>query len=617
MADKRITDLTPITATDLDAANDVLAVADVSAAETKKLSVADAIAASANSLPGNTIDGSVIIDNSIEGAKLEANSVTTRELAPNACFTENYLDQSVTQQKLANGSVGTDQLINGSITGDKLSPDAISDAAISDRSLDGVKLKLNTLTQDELGPDCVGASELADASVDTPAIIDGVITTPKYQNASVTDEKLANGIDGGKLSNGSVDTNQLADGSVTSDKLAGDIPVSKLPDATAGTVLAGPASGPAASPTFRALVPSDIPTATSTTKGGVSIPAGSGLSVDGNGATKIDNTVVAGGFPFVNFNSHGLITSGRALSGSDLPPPALGQPGAVKPGTGLEVTADGTLNVLPPTGGDIGGVKTGNGINIAADGTVSQSLTGIAPGTYTKLTVDNMGNATAGGALEASDIPTLDLNQIGGEISTGQLADKSVTRAKLANYAQSFIQEARPNIDASVPIGQFWFQESTATLSQWNGNSWLSVGQGRLSAENLRYCGTVNAATNSIDGLTQFGTGEGFKIGDSIEAASDEFTGVYFIVSTAGDQINVANVNGTMFDAGDWIICNGAANGWVRIDTASGGGGGGGGASNLNDLLDVNIGTATEGALLQLMANGQWQDVYAIDAGEY
>ena len=79
---------------------------------------------------------------------------------------------------------------------------------------------------------------------------------------------------------------------------------------------------------------------------------------------------------------------------------------AVKPGTGLEVTAGTRLAAI------LGGVKAGDGINIAADGTVSQSLTGIAPGTYTKLTVDNMGNATAGGALEVGDIPALDLGAL-------------------------------------------------------------------------------------------------------------------------------------------------------------------------------------------------------------
>ena len=248
------------------------------------------------------------------------------------------------------------------------------------------------------------------------AIIDGVITTPKYQNASVTDEKLANGIDGQKLLNGSVDTNQLADGSVTSDKLAGDIPLSKLPNAPQNTVLAGSNGGGTGPASFRPLAGADLPVASTASNGAVNVPPAGGLGVDLSGGLSIANTVAPATNPVVTYDGNGLITSGRALQPSDLP---------------------------APSGGELGAVKAGAGINIAADGTVSQSLTGIAPGTYTKLTVDNMGNATAGGALEAGDIPALDFGSISGEISTGQLADKSVTRAKLANYAQSFIQEAR------------------------------------------------------------------------------------------------------------------------------------------------------------------------------
>ena len=130
---------------------------------------------------------------------------------------------------------------DGSITGDKLSPDAISDAAIADRSLDGVKLKLDTVTADELAPDCVGESELADNSVDTAAVIDGALTTPKYRDGSVTDDKLSTGINGQKLDNGSVEYHvQLADGSVQSEKTAGDFDGSEFLPQPAGAVLAGP-----------------------------------------------------------------------------------------------------------------------------------------------------------------------------------------------------------------------------------------------------------------------------------------------------------------------------------------------------------------------------------------
>ena len=43
----------------------------------------------------------------------------------------------------------------------------------------------------------------------------------------------------------------------------------------------------------------------------------------------------------------------------------------------------------------------------------------------------------------------------------------------------------------------------------------------------------------------------------------------------------------------------------------------GGSAANLNDLLDVSVGSATAGAFLQLQSNGQWSDTYGLDCGEY
>ena len=227
-----------------------------------------------------------------------------------------------------------------------------------------------------------------------------------------------------------------------------------------------------------------------------------------------------------------------------------------------------------------------------------------------------MGSVTAGAQLVASDIPNINWDQINNPIiDTGMLADDSVQRRHIADYAISFIQEAQPTIDSSVHVGCLWFKESTASLSMWNGNSWQSVGIGRLSAENLRYCGIFDATTGFITGLTQFGVAEGFEIGDALPTATDDLTGVYFVAQVAGD--GTAVTPGVAYDAGDWCLSNGAAAGWVRIDTMVGGGGGGGGAVNLGDLLDVSVGSASTGALLQLQSNGLWADTYGVDAGEY
>ena len=143
----------------------------------------------------------------------------------------------------------------------------------------------------------------------------------------------------------------------------------------------------------------------------------------------------------------------------------------------------------------------------------------------------------------------------------------------------------------------------------------MSVGIGRLSQENLRYCGVFDATTGLITGVTQFGVTEGFEIGDTIPNASDGFTGVYFLCEVAGSNVGVTPA--IQFDVGDWILCNGAAAGWIRVDIAAGGGGGGGGVTRLSELLDVSVSSASAGAILQLQDSGQWVDVYSLDGGTF
>ena len=71
MADKRITELQPLEAAAVLGSVDVLAVADVSAAETMKIKVGDLVAAG---LAGGVPDGS------IPGSKIEEDTITSKEL---------------------------------------------------------------------------------------------------------------------------------------------------------------------------------------------------------------------------------------------------------------------------------------------------------------------------------------------------------------------------------------------------------------------------------------------------------------------------------------------------------------------------------------------------------
>lgn len=85
---------------------------------------------------------------------------------------------------------------------------------------------------------------------------------------------------------------------------------------TAATVFAGPTSGANAAPTFRAIVPTDIPDATASTKG--IIQPGTGLAVD-SGTLNHSNAVTGATVSSITFDNQGHITAAVPLVAADIP----------------------------------------------------------------------------------------------------------------------------------------------------------------------------------------------------------------------------------------------------------------------------------------------------------
>ena len=444
-------------------------------------------------------------------------------------------------------------------------------------SITGSKLTSGTITSTQLDTNSVTSVELADNACDTAAIA----------NLAVTDGKI-NDVSGLKIAAGTLPATALNTANIDR-----GLNVSSNNIGISNAVTGGASSRNGINYTAQglisstnALVPSDLPEAEVAALGAVSVPTAGGLAVTNLGAISIANNISAVSISGLSFNTFGQLTSSGALVGGDLPVATASVIGAMKvPAASAPLAVDG------------------NGVLSLAD-------SGITAGTYEKVTVSSKGIIPAGADLAAVDIPVLDASKITtGQLGTARISDDAITMDKLGSNAISFIQEAQPDI-TSVPAGVSWLQESTGQLRIFNGNSWFSVGFGRLAEENLRFCGTFNATNGLIVNLTTFGTSAGFTASNAIPAGTASLTGTYFVCTTAGNGTSV--VSGTSFDVGDWCMCIGAT-GWQRVDTLSGPGS----VSALDDLSDVTIASPTAGQFFEYAADGQWKNVSVITGGTY
>ena len=630
LADSAVTNakITDATITGAKLANDTITATQIAA---------NAITAS--ELADNAVDTAAITNLNVTTDKLAATSVTTAKIANSAVtFAKtNFSNGDIPGAKLTSASVTSTQLANNSVTANELADNAVDTAAIANNAITGAKIASDTITAGLIAANAIGASELADNSVDSAAIASNAVTTAKVTDLNITTGKLANNavtaakiaddtitatqiaanaVGSSELADNAVDTAAIANSAVTDGKISG-VSGTKITDGTitaaklntsnidrslnvaSGSLGINNAVTGGASArngitynneglitSTAALVASDIPEATASAVGGVSVPSAGGLAVTAAGELSIDNAITAATRSGITFNDQGLITSTTALVAGDLPVATASTVGAVS---------------IPVASAPLA---------ISGTGVLSISNSGVTAGTYPKVTVSAQGIVTSGTDLVAGDIPDLATSKITtGTFGTAFVANDAITMDKLANLSTGFIQEASPDI-SDLPTGVFWLQESTGQLRIFNGNSFFSVGFGRLAEENLRFCGTFNASNGTIVTLTAFGTSAGFTVSNAIPAGTATLTGAYFVCVTPGN--GTAVVPSTSFDAGDWCLCVGPDN-WDRIDTLSGPGS----VSSLNDLSDVTLSSPTTGQLLVFQASGQFANVSVISGGTY
>jgi hypothetical protein len=453
MADLKISDLSALSGGDLVAA-DELAIVDDSASETKKITVSNLIA------NGVTL----ISDDAIPGAKIlfGAGDIATAALADSAVTAAKIGADQVTAAKIADNTIVN--LVSTLPTSGDYTGQLALDTDDNSLYVYSGSAWLNTK-----------APGSVNAFTDTTSGIINISTAVSSGTATVT---------------ASIDNT-----------------------ASAAQFLAGPV-GSAGTVGYRTIDGGDLPTATTTSKGGV-IVNGGGLTLSTD-TIQIDNSVTASSTKhLVTYDANGLITGGSVIASSDLPVATSSAKGAVIASDGLAVDASGNLSI---------------------DNTVTA-------GTYTKVTVTSKGVVSSGDTLAAADIPDHSAAKLtSGTIGSSLIANDSVTADKLANESTVKFGGALGSDNVTIfPAGDFkgqlFWDETSLDLYVYTGSAFIPI---TVLSGNLVNAGTYNANTNLVSSITTAGSSAGFAVGSALPAPVGANLNHYVVVDTSGTGTGAA-----------------------------------------------------------------------------
>jgi len=207
-------------------------------------------------------------------------------------------------------------ILSGSLTFDNYGDGSVVEAVIAD----------GAVTVNKIATSGVTASKLADNSSTIVAlgapITAGAFIGQQYQDTATNFVYVWDGDSWERIAALStidfVDSTPITFAVSYPDNYSATV-TTTLEDQTANSFFSGPSSGVASAPTFRAIVPSDLPVATDGTVGAVE--PGTGLAVDGAGTLNHSNSTVPGLYAgAVTIDEQGHVVSAFAtLQASDIP----------------------------------------------------------------------------------------------------------------------------------------------------------------------------------------------------------------------------------------------------------------------------------------------------------
>ena len=606
MSDQRITQLPALSAASA-AATDVLPVADVSASQTKKITVKDLVDAGLDLVDASSIDLSKLDQSSttkIGATALASGAVTAAKLAADSSIAvdttapssdnfegRGYFNSSTgvlqvfsggafanVNATIANDAVTTAKILDGAVTTAKC--DSLGTAALANGAVTYAKIQDVSATDKLLGRSSAGSGDVEEITCTAAgrALLDDADATAQRATLGLGTLATQSGTFSGTHSGTSSGTNTgdqtitltgdvtgsgtgsfaatIASAAVTEAKLASNaVTTAKIVD---DAVTAGKLADDSAT-----IVSNVIPSGSGAFTGQQWLNTATGYGYAWTGSTwqrqsALNEITITESTPLAfavtypdNFTAAVDVTLNTQSANTVWAGPTSGA--STTPAFRALVPGD-----LPDaTGSTKGIIQPGTGLAVSS-GTLNHSNSATA-GTYSKVTIDAQGHVTTGAAIEAADIPNLDASKItSGEFATARIANNAITGAKVADYAVSLFGESQPTAEH---IGQFFFNPLTRDLFLWDGNVYQPVG---ISAGEIILAGTYDANTNLLDSVTAEGTAAGFTSGAALPAAATNNNRYYVVVSQSGT--GTAPAPAVALEPPDILLSNGTS--YVLIETS-------------------------------------------------
>jgi len=350
---------------------------------------ADAVGSSA--IAANAVGASELADASVDTAALQDASVTSAKIGSDVIVAGNIAANAIGSSELADLSVDAAALQSNSVLTSKINALAVTNDKLAG-SITGDKLTDSTITSTQLATNSVTNVELGDASVDTAAVVD----------FAITDAKVASNISGSKITDDTLTAAKIPTSALDRglSRVGTAIGITNAPSGGASTRSGISYDSQGLITATQALAAADLPLSSASAVGGVSVPSAGGLAVDNLGAISINNTIAAATINGITYSAKGIITSTTALVGSDLPVATKTAIGAISvPSASSPLQVDGAGVLSLATSGISAGTYTK--VTVASTGIVTAGSS-LAASDIPALDATKISSGTFGSAQIAS-----------------------------------------------------------------------------------------------------------------------------------------------------------------------------------------------------------------------